>query len=357
MLSKRTFSSSMTTMVRAWLTGFGLPVTILLAMRLAYFGALLPNTYNVKVGFGTPAVFVGLGYLWSFTVNGGFWLLLLAGAACAILFRPDKGAATTRLAILPPVAAIAAQVVFVILVGGDRFPGYRFVMPVYPLLCALAAIGLHATLQRVRRCSQLALAGASILICVGLAWSQSRGLEGHARHWWLIHDEPWTSYVFQTDLSGTWLAGHQRIAEYVRDHSEPGDVLAVTEAGVIPFLSGLPTLDLVGLNDRTIASLRQGTRYDPLPRKTDPLEQESASHPWPLAVADQFFSQSLEWLVIDGHFTARGLFVPRVEIGRALVRHRDWGFYRAVLEAPVYDGKSLGLGHDRTNVLFLREGP
>jgi len=177
MLSKRTFSSSMTTMVRAWLTGFGLPVTILLAMRLAYFGALLPNTYNVKVGFGTPAVFVGLGYLWSFTVNGGFWLLLLAGAACAILFRPDKGAATTRLAILPPVAAIAAQVVFVILVGGDRFPGYRFVMPVYPLLCALAAIGLHATLQRVRRCSQLALAGASILICVGLAWSQSRGLE------------------------------------------------------------------------------------------------------------------------------------------------------------------------------------
>jgi len=27
-----------------------------------------------------------------------------------------------------------------------------------------------------------------------------------------------------------------------------------------------------------------------------------------------------------------------------------------VLEAPVYDGESLGLGHDRTNVLFVREG-
>jgi len=113
------------------------------------------------------------------------------------------------------VATVAAQAVFVILVGGDGFPGYRFVMPVYPLLCALAAIGLCATLHQVRRSPQL---------------------------------------------------------------------------------------------------------------------------------------------VIDGHFNARGRLVPRVEIGRALVRHRDWGRYRAVLEAPVYDGESLGLGHNRTNVLFVREG-
>jgi hypothetical protein len=344
-----------TRVVRAWITGFGLPVTILLAVRLSYYDALMPNTYNVKVGFGTPAVLAGLGYLWRFTVDGGFWLLLLAGVACAILVRPTSDAPNTRLAILPPLAAVVAQAVFVISVGGDGFPGYRFVMPVYPLLCALAAIGLHATLRRVRRSPQLALAGVSILVCVGMAWSQSRGLEGHARRWWLSHDKPWTSYVFQTDLSGTWLAGHQRIAKYVREHSEPGDVLAVTDAGVIPFLSGLPTLDLVGLNDRTIASLRKGTKFTPHPRKTDP--QESAFHPWALATADQFFSQSPEWLVIDGYFNSRGRLVPRVEIGRALVRHRDWGRYRAVLEAPVYDGESLGLGHDRTNVLFVREGP
>ncbi|MCK4594926.1 hypothetical protein KAU45_10525, partial [bacterium] len=50
---------------------------------------------------------------------------------------------------------------------------------------------------------------------------------------------------------------HHNLGEWLADAARPGDVIAVTSAGAIPYLSGLETLDMLGLSDAHIA--REGT--------------------------------------------------------------------------------------------------
>lgn len=347
------FSGAPRGTIRAWSLGFGLPVAVLLAARLAYYGAFTPNTASVKVAFGIPAVISGLTYLWQFTVAGAFWLVVPAIFACAALLRRARTSESTRSAVLPLIAVVAGQVIFILLVGRDGFPGYRFAMPVYPLLCILAALGLCLGLRSVWERWRFVVTSASVLlICAGIYSAQRNGLYEHPRRWWLAHDRPWSTYALQQDLSGTWLAGHEEIAEYLKRHAEPDDGLAVTEAGVIPFISNLPTLDLLGLNDRTIADLRKGSRYGPPPGRA--ASPEDGVTPWTIAAAERLFSINPKWVVVDGRFDGEHRFVPRLNVTKDLVRHRDWKQYREVMRAQVFDGEPLGFDHDRINVLFVR---
>ena len=52
----------------------------------------------------------------------------------------------------------------------------------------------------------------------------------------------------------------------------------------------------------------------------------------------------------------RGYFIPRLQIGRNLTESLQFGAYRNVFEAKVYDGERLGLGADRVDVVFELRG-
>jgi arabinofuranosyltransferase len=320
-----------------WALAFALPALLLVVGRYAYYGAVLPNTFHAKVGaegFGKRG---GIAYLGRFVLGGGGWVALPAVLGFAVGMA--RGAAG-RLAV--PVAVVVAQAVYVVLVGEDFMPAARFVMPVYPLLCAGAALLLALAPRRLPgRAAASARVLALVLACAGVALSQSVDLVRHPLRFWLVHEGRWPSYLARTDLRGTWLAGHQAVGEFLHAHAEPGDRLVVSEAGVIPFYASLPTVDLFGLTDREVASLWSRARGGAVADLAKGIGQE-------------VFRDQPRWIVLDGQRELGGRLTIRLQIARWLTAHPDWKLYRPVFRAPVYTAEATGLGHDRIDVVFER---
>jgi hypothetical protein len=331
--------------VRAWTLGFALPVAGLVAARYGYFGALVPNTFGAKVFLGEETLLFGLGYLVEFLRDGGAWIAVPALAGVVVSLRGSTPAAALAGAAA---AVIVAQAAFITIVGGDAMPAYRFVVPVYPLLVVLAAAAIASAVGRVGTVATLVVA---VVVAAASMFQQQAGIERSNRRYWLAHEQPSWTYLFSESVEGTWLAAHAATAAYIREHADPGDVLAVTEAGLVPFATGLATVDLLGLNDRAIADLYQSAARDERESKRvgiAPLRE------WSYDIAQRAYGRSPRWIVLDGHFDADGAFMPRLGIGGWLMADVQFAEFREVFRARVYDGEATGLGRDRVNVVFER---
>lgn len=331
--------------VRTWTVKFALPLAALVAARYAYFGAWLPNTFGAKVFLGVETVGFGLGYLAAFLRDGGAWIAAAALVGVVASWRRPGGSPVTASCAA---AVIVAQLSFIVIVGGDAMLAYRFVVPIYPLLVVLAAAGIAGIFSRAGFFATLAVA---IAVAGVSTWQQQGGLERSNRRYWMEHGRPSWSYLVSESVEGTWLGAHAASASYIREHAQPGDVLAVTEAGLIPFATGLETVDLLGLNDRAIASLYQSAARDERESKRAgvPLLRE-----WSYDIVQRAFGRSPRWIVLDGHFDADGSFVPRLGIGGWIMADLQFAEFREVFRARVYDGEATGLGRDRVDVVFER---
>jgi len=342
--------------VLRWATLFGLPIAALVALRFYYYGDVVPNTFHAKVAFGDASTQYGLQQLRAFVRDGGYWLLL--PSLYFVFVRARRSGLDSSW--LVPAGVVLAQLGFVTVVGGDFMPGYRFVVPVYPLLCVFAAAGLAL----VGTSSRSLAAAATVLVLLALPYVQREALEHHPLRFWLQKTRPWYSYLGQTDFGGTWLAAHEATGRYIAAHARPGDRLAVTEAGTIPFFADIDTIDLLGLNHRRIAQLWQAAAAEAEESHHDRLGTEQGPGPGePGTVAYHNYDVPMfalqerpRWIVLDGSFTDRGDFLPRLMTGRTLTESLRFAAYRKVFEAKVYDGRSLGLGADRVNVVFELRG-
>jgi hypothetical protein len=320
-----------------WTLGFAIPGAVLLLSRYLYFGSLLPNTYYAKVTSGEYSLWTGLGYLQSFAIGGGVWLLVPALFGYAIALRRTN----VRLVALP-IAVIVSQSAYAVFVGGEIMPGFRFLMPIYPLLCAGAACAL-AAIPQVGSLNRKAIALVLLVfVCVGAGWSQRHALATSPLRFWLLHSEPWWSYFGRSDLDGTWLHAHQTTGEFLRAQAQPGDELVVTEAGVIPFIAALPTVDLFGLTNPEVARALQSLRR---------AELQSADIQ--SAFSRIVLASQPRWIVLDGHAGPNGLQV-RTPHGQTLVRSPEFQNYQPVFRAKVYSGADIGRSSDRINVVFRR---
>ena len=326
--------------LRRWTVGWGVPFAALMAARLWYYGSWTPNTYNAKVDMATSTAAKACDYLGSFLTEGGFWLAIPAILAiCVMTFRRSW-----EERLIFAVAVIAAQIVFLIVVGRDFMPGYRFLMPVYPLACALAG-GLIVRIGL--RLSDLTLRfGAAILVvglCTGLFVFEADSLKSHKHRFWLLRNRPWTAYLFQTDLKGTWLEGHESTAAYLKRMAGPTDVLVLGPAGVIPYYSELHAIDLFGLTDKFIARLISRTSQDQSGQDTTSPAQDLRQY---------LFSHNPRWIMLDGHFRPDGVFLPR--FGGGIMGVPEWSDYELVFTAVVYPAKWSAHGFSRVNALFER---
>ena len=331
--------------VLAWSAKFALPVALLVAARYAYYGALLPNTFGAKVFLGGETLGFGLEYLASFLTDGGAVIVVLALAGVVAALRGSDGTSAMAGCAM---AVLLAQIAFITIVGGDAMIAYRFVVPVYPLLVVFAATALAAWLGRFGLPATLA---AAVALAGVSTWLQREGLERSNRRYWLTHEKPSWSYIFSESVEGTWLGAHAAAARYIREHAVPGDVLAVTEAGLIPFVTRLETVDLLGLNDRKIASLYQSAALDERESKRAGIP---SLREWSYDIAQRAYGRSPRWIVLDGHFDADDGFVARLGIGGWMVSDVAFEDFREVLRARVYDGRATGLGRDRVDVVFER---
>ena len=244
-----------------WAVVFLLLTSALLLARFAYYGQWVPNTYYAKQVTSQYARLWGPLYLlhplspvrvawdylklpvplwstqWQALGTVVFWGLAFVGCI-------RRGAGWGGV-VLP--AVVLAQIAFVLHFGGDWMPGWRFVVPVMPLLAVLQVLGL----RRLRGRGPL-LSSAAPALAVTL-WIICAAVSPH-NAWSNAHYSTSSADLLPADnaLGRKWIAANH----YIHDVLPRGGVIAYSEMGY----AGYHNLDKIfidvrGLTDPEIARL------------------------------------------------------------------------------------------------------
>lgn len=206
------------------------------AWRLIYYGYPFPNTvYAKSMGLHPRALLEGLFYLYqSINAVGGFFFLGTAFALAVV--RPTQFLAGRYLA-----ASVIAYAAFIVVGGGDWMPMQRFLVHIMPLLYLLVEDGL-LRLRHILQPLQWGGYIASFLLVGQMLYLLAGSAEAR---------------LVQGVGTGPLLPSGEGIPAYLATHIRPGDIVAVTDAGIIAYSLPLETriVDMVGLTDEHIAHL------------------------------------------------------------------------------------------------------
>jgi len=209
-----------------------------LAWRWSYYGALIPNSVTSKTGGGLFTLMLGFKY----ALGGLASIVGIVALGFLGLPRLLRGHLDWQfLAIY-----CGAFTVFVFASGGDWMPGFRFFVPMLPLLWVLGIGSLLAFVSSAQpRVGPLPVAGI-VLALAASSFSVGRVLVR-------------AQLEFPTGFKGIqWQASPTLIvvAREIGRIAPPGSLLALFEAGYVPYFNpNLRIVDLSGLMDRTIARL------------------------------------------------------------------------------------------------------
>ncbi len=233
--------------------GAMLPLAVVWAVFLAtgwlYYGDPLPNTWYLKAT-GSPRPLVlrsGLEQLASRLPGLAPSLALAAFAAWRR--RRDR-------AVLAAAACILAGLAYDVWTGGDWLGAEyasRYAVPVLPLLLLLAIDAAQGLLGGSgERLPRGARAGLSLAVSACLALAVGAGLAllaspPVARVEWL---DPRAPTLLRAVNAQNFLS-----ARFLREATTPDTSIAVHWAGVVPYFSERPAVDVLGRSDRHIARL------------------------------------------------------------------------------------------------------
>ncbi|HJO22805.1 MAG: hypothetical protein QF890_09895 [Myxococcota bacterium] len=210
---------------RTVLLGLLAPCALYLAFRLAWFGELLPNSAQAKLGGLPPldTLRLGTAYL---VETSSFWTPALGIAGVAVLLRP-RGPYRLELFAFTLLGAACLS-------GGDHMPGARFAAPAAVLFVFAAGCRMLRLTPRRKF-----VAFACVLAAIGALAAFTPRLP--------------------TVLDPAARAG-ARVGRFLADALPPGTLVATATAGSTPYYAPeLSFVDTLGLNDRRIA------RRDPVP--------------------------------------------------------------------------------------------
>lgn len=222
----------------------GLPAMIAvvaqLAFRLYYYDDFVPNTAHVKAEFDPDQFGPG----WQFVQNAlfampGLTIAAALGTALMLLHRSTR--AFTTVLLLPVLAWLS----YLMVIGGDHFPGLRLLHGLLVPMALLAGLGLRTL--RWPNVRLVLAATTAIAAGFGNAWTarhDPRSMEARSETW------EWHGKALGTALRRAFV-DPSRDGEAV---PKPLPRIAVDAAGALPYYSKLPALDLLGLCDRTIAT-------------------------------------------------------------------------------------------------------
>ena len=217
---------------------FVLVVLPLFIFRYLYYGELLPNTFYVKADAGFDNIPLGLDYLKYYLSNFSLFRFLIIP-----LFI--YGLAFKWRTLLTEYIFIAVWTLYVIIIGGDNLIGTRAFLPLSPVLFVVVIYTLNDILNQITlkkssilyilRNHLIVITGSVMALCLFYTYTH------HPRY--LKHT---------AEMSG-WMETWERVGRYLRDNFSRDTLIAVGPAGSIPYYSGLPTIDMFGLNDPYIA--------------------------------------------------------------------------------------------------------
>ncbi len=202
--------------------------------RLSYYPTPLPNTFYAKVGFSMQQLWHGMKYVLHFFVDSGHYLIIL-GIASLLQKR------------ISPLVRFAAwvvswQLVYIILVGGDWMPYFRFIIPVLPLLFFLMQEGLWSVFERMKSVQRTGRLPVALAVVTSLLF-------------FLFVCKPLVgASSFNRQMRGGFFRPlHARTIGLYLDKALPSDyVVAIEWAGIMPYYMHQRVLDTAGLTDRDI---------------------------------------------------------------------------------------------------------
>ena len=201
-----------------------------LGFRRLYYHAWLPNTSS-KLETSKAQLHVGIDYV----TNGiALRVALLAVAATTLLLVVNDRTVRRRVALLFP--SFAAWIGYQIAIGGDFMPQVRHLVPALLLVVLIAAEGIRWIANQKR----------PYFLGAWLLGAASLGRYGWAQQ----HD--WNRWDAE---NSAWYWQGRPIGLFFRDaFGDKQALLAVDAAGALPFFYRGPALDMLGLNDRYIAT-------------------------------------------------------------------------------------------------------
>jgi len=227
-----------------WAAPCALIVGTHLLWRHAYYGAWLPNSFYAKVP----------GAWWE---QGWRYLTLFADDYRIVWFLPLAVASVVmgrRFVHVLFAGTVTAYLVYVAGVGGDRFE-FRFLVVVFPYTYWLITdgvrriVGLGAAMARFRRLLRtfgFAVVAALVLTTLG---ASLRSVADEPRYG-IASLEVIRDYAKRRADAGKFLMRLIDIGVL------PGDViLGASGAGALPYYTDWPTVDLLGINDKTVARM------------------------------------------------------------------------------------------------------
>jgi hypothetical protein len=203
------------------------------ACRYAYYGYPVPNTFYLKVGATLAGVGRGLKYLFAFVTDRyGVPVLALGGL---LLWR----AAWARWLLLHALLHAA----YVVYVGGDFYPGNRFLFVLVPTLALLiGGVFRHflpresSSHKRQRRPSLLIpVSAAAACVAVRLGTIEHGAYPNEVRTWVNTVDN------------------NVRYMQWLDTVRRPGGSLVLGDIGAAGFFANLRVLDVYGIVDPKVA--------------------------------------------------------------------------------------------------------
>lgn len=212
----------------------GLMLTLILSpifiTRWLHYGYWLPNTWYVKGNAGLSNFSSGLAYL-----NEAIWryagvFVLFFGLLFYALYNKKTFAMFKEIWPLGLISVI--WICYVLIQGGDNMVGGRLLIPILPLVyVALVKAGTEIRLRSVALFVAVLLVSASLVY----GYLADRDVTSHATVW---------RQSFNI---------RKNAGIYLLKNFPNTTLVALNPAGIIPYYSKLPTIDMLGLNDLYIA--------------------------------------------------------------------------------------------------------
>lgn len=280
----------------------GITITAQYGLRFCYYGEWQPNTYYVKVGASFAQLFRGFDYVTDFipVVLG----MLVFTAIAFFNYPPFRRTTFNQLFI----AAAILFNVYCIVVGGDSMPAFRFLVPVMPLVCILAAQSICLLFSKPKHL----LLAIFILVSINAY---------HVFFNWHIHGHILSDRVA---LNG------REVGLWLKENLPKDAVIATNTAGSIAYYSELRTIDMLGLTDKHIAH-----------RELDDMGQGSAGH----EKGDGFYVLSRKPDVIQ-FASSLGALQPMFRSGKEMVELPEFHSH--------YEARVTGLPNGKDTVLYFR---
>ena len=262
--------------------------------RIGFYGYLFPNTFYAKTGTSLALLGRGLVYAGDFAL--AHWLValpVLLGAVSALLLAPRylRGFSSRHRASEDPPSGLlvalsaltAVYTLYIVAVGGDHFPAYRFFVPLIAPVVLIAQEVARAALAYVaRRNSGTARYAVPVIAVLVVIYA------GMA----VLAQRPGEFLGDRAKRETTALERWGSAALWLRDNTPLDATTAAQAAGAMAYYSDRTVVDMLGLTDLHIAHIEVEDMGSSVAghEKRDPAYVLSREPDYILATWEEYFS-------------------------------------------------------------------